>query len=72
VTPGAAAHTLPRLRRFLAAAARAAHRVLGAPDYDAYLAYHARHHVGAPPLTRAEFVRRCQEDRHARPGSRCC
>ena len=57
-----------RLRR----AAAALHRILGAPDYEAYLAHHARHHAGTPPLSRDEFVRRRQEERYSRPGSRCC
>jgi uncharacterized short protein YbdD (DUF466 family) len=63
-------HTAWRAR--LTALTRALHRILGAPDYDAYLAHHARHHAGVPPLSRAEFVRRRQEDRYSRPGARCC
>ena len=61
-----------RWRARLAAAVRVLHRVLGAPDYDAYLAHHARCHPGAPPQPYDEFVRRRQEERYARPGSRCC
>ena len=61
-----------RWRARLAAAARALHRVLGAPDYEAYLAHHTRCHPGAPPLPYGDFVRRRQEERYARPGSRCC
>lgn len=60
------------LRARLRAVAAALHRILGAPDYDAYLAHHARHHPGTPPLPRDEFVRRRQEERYSRPGSRCC
>jgi uncharacterized short protein YbdD (DUF466 family) len=59
-------------RARLAAVARALHRVLGAPDYEAYLAHHARHHAGVEPMARGEFVRRRQEDRYSRPGARCC
>ena len=61
--------TLRERLRHVAAALR---RILGAPDYDAYLAHHARHHAGTPPLSRDEFVRRRQEERYSRPGSRCC
>ena len=61
-----------RWRRRLAALTRALHRVLGAPDYDAYLAHHARAHPGTAALPRDEFVRRRQAERDARPGSRCC
>lgn len=56
----------------LAAAARVLRRVVGAPDYDAYLAHHTRCHPQQPPLSQSEFVRRRQEDRYSRPGSRCC
>ena len=59
-------------RARLAAAARVLQRIVGAPDYEAYLAHHAAHHPGAPPLARDEFVRRRQEERYSRPGSRCC
>ena len=59
-------------RARLAAAARAVRRVVGAPDYEAYLAHHARCHPAVPPVSRDEFVRRRQEDRYDRPGSRCC
>lgn len=59
-------------RHRLAAAARVLRRIVGAPDYDAYLAHHARCQPHEPPLSQAEFVRRRQEDRYSRPGSRCC
>ena len=59
-------------RARLSALARALHRILGAPDYDAYLAHHARCHAGVAPLSRDEFVRRRQEERYSRPGARCC
>jgi len=64
--------TPARWRLRLAALARALHRILGAPDYDAYLAHHRRAHPGEPPLPRDEFARRRLEERHTRPGSRCC
>ena len=51
---------------------RALHRVLGAPDYDAYLAHHRRAHPGTEPLAYDAFVRRRYEDRARGAGSRCC
>ena len=58
------------------AAARAAGRilrtVLGAPDYERYLAHARRHHPERTPLTREAFVRERLEARYSRPGSRCC
>ena len=51
---------------------RALHRVLGAPDYEAYLAHHARAHPGVEPLPYDAFVRRRYEERARGAGSRCC
>lgn len=48
------------------------HRIIGAPDYDGYLAHMRAHHPERPPLTRDEFVRQRLEDRYSRPGARCC
>ncbi len=59
----------PSLAERLAAALR---RVMGAPDYDAYLAHHVERHALATPLTRAEFTRDALSRRYDRPGSRCC
>lgn len=47
-------------------------RIIGAPDYDTYLAHAARHHPDAPPLTRDEFVKQRLEDKYSKPGTRCC
>lgn len=47
-------------------------RIIGAPDYDRYLAHMRERHPADIPLSRADFERRCQEDRYNRPGSRCC
>jgi uncharacterized short protein YbdD (DUF466 family) len=51
---------------------RVVHRIIGAPDYEGYLAHHAHCHAGAEPLSRDEFVRQRLEARYSRPGSRCC
>lgn len=47
-------------------------RVIGAPDYDRYLAHVATCHPGATPMTREEFERSRLEDRYSKPGQRCC
>ncbi len=55
--------------------ARAAHvmrRVIGAPDYDRYLAHVRECHPDQKPLSKAEFERERLEARYSRPGSRCC
>jgi uncharacterized short protein YbdD (DUF466 family) len=72
----AANRTAPRPARSIASRFRAAlailHRIIGAPDYDGYVAHASRCHPDQPPLTRDEFVRQRLEDRYSRPGSRCC
>ena len=60
---------------FLARARRVAslvRRIIGAPDYDTYLAHIRQCHPGATPLSRDDFARQRLEDRYSRPGSRCC
>jgi uncharacterized short protein YbdD (DUF466 family) len=60
------------IRDRLAAAARIARTIVGAPDYERYLAHMRRRHPGRRPLTRDEFSRVRMEDRYSRPGARCC
>ena len=47
-------------------------RVIGAPDYDRYLAHVTACHPGTTPMTREEFERSRLEDRYSKPGQRCC
>ena len=47
-------------------------RVIGAPDYAAYLAHARRAHPDTAPLTQEAFVREVLARRYERPGSRCC
>ena len=60
------------VRGWLAEAARVARAVLGAPDYERYLAHMRAHHAGEPPLTRDDYLRRRLEARYSKPGARCC
>lgn len=48
------------------------HRIIGAPDYDAYLSHVRQCQPGANVMTRDEFVAARLADRYSRPGSRCC
>jgi uncharacterized short protein YbdD (DUF466 family) len=57
---------------FVHRAASVMRRVIGAPDYERYLAHVARRHPGSSPLSRAEFARDALARRYDRPGSRCC
>jgi uncharacterized short protein YbdD (DUF466 family) len=61
-----------RLGRRLGRIAAAVRAVVGAPDYDAYVAHLRERHPDARPLTRAEFVDARLRARYERPGSRCC
>ena len=47
-------------------------RVIGVPDYDAYLAHLAAHHPDEVPLTQDAFARDALTKRYAQAGSRCC
>lgn len=46
-------------------------QILGAPDYERYLAHMAAQHPGTPVLTRRAFVARAL-DRKGDSGPRCC
>ena len=47
-------------------------QIIGAPDYDAYLAHVREHHPDRTPLTEDEFRLERLSARYSRPGSRCC
>ena len=56
----------------LAHAAWIVRRVIGAPDYEAYLRHRRRYHPGEPVLTQDEFVKDRMAARYAGLGGRCC
>lgn len=60
------------MRAFLHQLSAAIRRVIGAPDYDAYVNHVRAHHPGETPLTREAFVRERLGARYSRPGARCC
>ena len=47
-------------------------RIIGAPDYECYLAHLAARHPDVTPLSRDAFARDALARRYDRPGSRCC
>ena len=47
-------------------------RIIGAPDYEGYLAHLAARHPESTPLSREAFARDALVRRYDRPGSRCC
>jgi uncharacterized short protein YbdD (DUF466 family) len=61
-----------RATRRLAAVRRVVRSIIGAPDYDRYVAHMRERHPREVPLSRAEFWRRHLEERYKTPGSRCC
>lgn len=64
-----------RFIRFRKTASRWAsliNRIIGAPDYDAYVAHATRCHPDLPVLSRDDFVQQRLDDKYSRPGSRCC
>lgn len=63
---------MPAPAPLLARVSAVLRRIIGAPDYDAYLAHLARRHPGRVPLSRAQYEQQCLADRYSRPGSRCC
>jgi uncharacterized short protein YbdD (DUF466 family) len=47
-------------------------RIIGAPDYSAYLQDQTVHHPECKPLSEAEFLDEQLTARYSTPGSRCC
>jgi uncharacterized short protein YbdD (DUF466 family) len=63
---------MTRLAAAAAALRRVLHQVIGAPDYERYVAHVRECHPDRAPMTREEFARERLEARYSRPGSRCC
>jgi uncharacterized short protein YbdD (DUF466 family) len=57
---------------FLTRANAIVRRIIGAPDYSAYLAHMSAHHPECAVLTQAEFLDEQLTARYSTPGSRCC
>ena len=47
-------------------------RIIGAPDYTAYVRHMSEHHPECRLLTQAEFLDEQLTARYSTPGSRCC
>ncbi len=63
---------MQRAAELLARAAWTIRRVIGAPDYAAYLVHVRRAHPDRAPMPQEVFVRDALARRYERPGSRCC
>ena len=60
-----------KMGQYLGKVKKAANLMVGLPDYDGYLAHHARMHPDLEPMTYEEFFRDRQEAFYGR-GIRCC
>jgi uncharacterized short protein YbdD (DUF466 family) len=59
----------PGVARRVAAVIR---RIIGVPDYAAYVAHVRAHHPGEEPLSERDFHRERLSARYSQPGNRCC
>jgi uncharacterized short protein YbdD (DUF466 family) len=57
-----------RVRRAL----RVLRTIIGAPDYERYVAHMRAHHPECEMVSRDEFMKQRLESRYSKPGSRCC
>ena len=67
-----APHSPAETRGTFARAAALVHRIIGAPDYSAYLRHQSARHPNCTPLTEKEFLDEQLTARYSTPGSRCC
>jgi uncharacterized short protein YbdD (DUF466 family) len=67
-----ASTALRRAAGLLAAVRRVARAVVGAPDYERYVAHCRAGGLDVPVMDRAAFERDRLAARYDRPGSRCC
>lgn len=61
-----------RIRRWTRQAGAVVRRMIGAPDYDRYVAHMRERQPDRAPLPRREFMASYLSARYDRPGSRCC
>jgi uncharacterized short protein YbdD (DUF466 family) len=52
--------------------AKVVRTIIGAPDYDRYVAHVEKCHPGQPPMSRDEFAKSRMDARYNQPGNRCC
>lgn len=64
--------TIAGAREALQRVAAIVRRVVGAPDYERYVAHVRECHPHEQPMTRAEFEQSRLEAKYSRPGHRCC
>jgi uncharacterized short protein YbdD (DUF466 family) len=70
--PGETIPSVAGAPAFLARISAIIRRIIGAPDYAAYVEHMRRCHPAAEPVSRELFEQQRLDDRYNRPGSRCC
>jgi len=70
--PGIPLFVRNELVPWLQLAARVVRTIVGAPDYERYVAHMREHHPACDLVSRDEFMQQRLENRYSRPGSRCC
>ena len=63
---------LKDLSLWLARAGAVVSRIIGAPDYEAYVRHMCARHPDQTPLTRDRFMAAQLQARFEKPGARCC
>jgi uncharacterized short protein YbdD (DUF466 family) len=63
---------IKRSLRWLGRAGSVVRRIIGAPDYDYYLAHMRARHPELAPLSRDRFMAAQLQARFEKPGARCC
>ena len=64
--------TIAQVQGWLAAIAAVVRRIIGAPDYELYVAHVRACHPGTEPMSRDAFARERMHNRYDKPGGRCC
>ena len=52
--------------------ARSMREIIGAPDYERYVAHMKQNHPGCDVLNVEQFLKERMENRYSKPGTRCC
>jgi uncharacterized short protein YbdD (DUF466 family) len=52
--------------------AKVVRTIIGAPDYERYVAHVKKCHPGQAVMSRDEFAKNRLEARYSQPGNRCC
>ena len=72
VCPEQSALAVKTFSQRLASFNQAIRRIIGAPDYQAYLVRHQQIHPDVTPMSEKEFFRFAIDRRYAKAGPRCC